>query len=58
MAFVLLPGVSQGVRRGNDPEAKVDGKPSVLVVVGVAVEGGAVTAQDVFQSPVREVPPL
>lgn len=56
--WVLLPGMSQGVCWGNDPESEVNSKPSVFVVIGVAVKRGAITTQDVLQTPVREVTPL
>lgn len=55
---VLLPCVSERVCRGNDPESEVDGKPGILVVIGVTVEGGAVPTEDVLQSPIGKVPPL
>ena len=52
------PGVTKRVGRGDHPQAQVDGEPRVLVVIRVAIQGGAIPAQDVLQSAVREVPPL
>lgn len=50
--------MSQSVRRRNDPESEVNSEPRVLVIVGVTVEGGAISTQDVLQPPVREATPL
>lgn len=54
----VATGMAQGVGRGDDPQAQVDGEPRVLIVVGVAVEGRAVTTQDVLQSAVGQVTTL
>lgn len=51
-------GVTESVSRGNDPQTEVNCKPGVFIVVRVAVESGAVSAQDVFESAVRQVPAL
>ena len=63
-AFLLLLTVSvflsvrlpQRIGRRQDPDAEVDGKPGVFVVVCVAVERRRVARQNVFQMAVRQVP--
>lgn len=48
----------QRVGGGNDPQSEVYGEPGVFIIVGVAIEGGAIPAQDVLQTSIREVASL
>lgn len=56
--LAVAAGVTQRVGRRDDPDAEVDGEPRALVVVGVAVQGGAVAAQNVLQVAVGQVAAL
>ena len=50
----ISPRVPEGVSRGVDPQAEVNGKPAAPIVLGVAVLWVFITRENVIKSTIRQ----